>query len=75
MNQDERLDRLEEAVFFLEKNLRDLSDACTEQQEELAALNRRMDGMERRLDDIVHLLAENMTQRGGGEPELPPHYL
>lgn len=72
MDSDSRLDRLEETVFFQEKTIAELSEALLGQQNELAALERRLEITESRLEAALHALAERSA---GGDPELPPHYL
>jgi SlyX protein len=73
MNTQERLDRLEETVFFQEKTIADLSSALAAQQSELDELKRRLADAEARLLEIARFLLENSS--AGRSPEVPPHYL
>ncbi len=71
---ENRLDRLEETIFFQEKTIVELSDALCAQQAFLDALERRLAEAEARVLGLTRILLEN-SPSGGREPELPPHYL
>ena len=70
----EHLDRLEETAYFLENNLRDLSDALLSQQREITALKQRLETLEQRLNLALQLLDGQGSVPDGGH-ERPPHYL
>lgn len=69
---EERLNRLEERVYFQERQLEDLNEALVRQQVQL-------DETEKRLADaclVIRVLREWLGQQGDGpENALPPHYM
>lgn len=69
---EERLNRLEERVYFQEQELEALNGALVRQQAQL-------DEAEKRLADaclMIRVLRELLHQQGEGpENALPPHYM
>lgn len=69
---EERLNRLEERVYFQERQLEALNEALVRQQSQL-------DETEKRLADaclMIRVLRELLGQQGEGpENALPPHYM
>ena len=68
-SQEERLNHLEESVFFQETALAHLNDALTRQQMQLDALEKRLSTTEAQVKRLLVLLED------GGEASLPPHSL
>ena len=69
MNEEVRLDRLEEQVFFQEKTINELNEALTEQQKQMDALELRLQRAEERVRSLWDQLGQD-----GGETTVPPHY-
>lgn len=67
---EERIDRLEESLFFQERLVEDLNTALSAQQ-------RQLDAMERALEETRGLVEEIrlLMDAGGGANVPPPHYL
>ncbi len=67
---EERIARLEETVFFQERLLQDLNAALTGQQRQLDAMERAMEDLLVRMEDL------RLTMEAGNAPANtpPPHY-
>lgn len=69
---DPRIIRLEENVFFLEKRLGELDGQILSQQQEIARLEKEL----AEIHSLFHLMKEAhakfLTERGSRE--IPPHY-
>ena len=68
---EERLVRLEETLFFQERLLNDLNAALTGQQRQIDAMERAMETMGARLEELL-LMVESGS--GGPANTPPPHY-
>ena len=64
----QRIQRLEEQLYFQEESIKQLNQALTGQQFQLDSLQRRLELAEKRLAALLPLLD------AGGEAGLPPHY-
>lgn len=68
---EERLARLEEELFFQDKNLRELNESMCRQQRELDMLARELGEAGRILRAVRELIAEKPVN--GVPPHYPPH--
>ena len=66
----DRLERLEEQVFFQEQTISALNDALTGQQRQLDMLEGRLTRAEEKVKTLWEQLGED-----GGVLTVPPHYL
>lgn len=66
----DRLERLEEQVFFQEQTISALNDALTGQQRQLDMLEGRLARAEEKVKTLWEQLGED-----GGVLTVPPHYL
>lgn len=71
IDSEERLIRLEEALYFQEKLLDDLNDALRRQQSQIDQLEASTAQALRRLEALVQ---EATVTDGRRAPEPPPHY-
>jgi Uncharacterized protein conserved in bacteria len=70
MIQEERLARLEETLFFQERLVQDLNAALTAQQRQIDALERAMEILGERMEDLLQAV-----ESGAGPVNTPPpHY-
>ena len=67
---EDRVNRLEEALFFQEETIRQLNDALTAQQIQMDLQQKQLAAAELRLKTLWRLLNDE-----GGELTVPPHYL
>lgn len=65
-----RLERLEEQVYFQEQTIAALNDVITLQQKQLDQHQSRLDALEGKFRELWELLGEE-----GGEATVPPHYM
>ncbi len=65
---EERLNRLEEQLYFQERTIAELNRVLIERQAQADELERRLALAEDRLRALLPLLEE------GGEQSAPPHY-
>lgn len=68
---EERLARLEETLFFQERLLNDLNAALTAQQRQIDALERVVETMGTRLEELLLMVESGF---GGPANTPPPHY-
>lgn len=66
-----RVEELEAQLAFAESTHQQLDDTVARQDREIMALNRAVEAMARRLDEL-----KDSGVAGGGDPgaEVPPHY-
>lgn len=65
-----RLERLEEQVYFQEQTIAALNDVITLQQKQLDHHQARLDALEGKFRELWELLGQE-----GGEATVPPHYM
>jgi len=70
MTQEERIALLEETLFFQERLVQDLNAALTTQQRQIDAMERAMEILGERMEDLFQAV-----EFGGGPANVPPpHY-
>lgn len=68
---EERLNRLEETLYFQEQTIKELNEALTNQQKELDDTIKHVAKLEKRLHTLTMILSND----GGEDTGPPPHYL
>ncbi|MCC8195029.1 MAG: SlyX family protein [Deltaproteobacteria bacterium] len=70
MTTEDRIARLEETLFFQERLIQDLNAALVSQQRQIDALERMLETIGSRVEDLLQAVAEG----SGPANTPPPHY-
>lgn len=70
---EDRLTRVEENSYFMEERLKNLEQLTNEQQPQLEAMRKKIEGIQKNLAEVRDFLGEMRTINQ--EEQIPPHHV